>query len=150
LEAAQARRKELAADLAGLDCLGAATALDEARVRRELEARAADVRGVPGRQVAQSRQMLQALLVGRLDMTPVAGGPRGRGYAFAGRVSYGAVLQGVAASGGGYLPPSLVSPGGFQPRGMKGAEALLAADLRGFAPCGLDGRRLRWRPEPRP
>jgi hypothetical protein len=33
---------------------------------------------------------------------------------------------------------------------MQNPAALLAADVRGFAPCGLDGRRLRWHPEARP
>jgi hypothetical protein len=56
-----------------------------------MRARADDVRGVLRRQGAQAREALQALLVDRVDCTPVLGAGT-RGYALSGDGTFGGLL----------------------------------------------------------
>jgi hypothetical protein len=78
-------------------------------VARELRTRADDVRGVLRRQGAQAREALQALLVDRVDCTPVSVAGA-RGYAFTGDGTFGGRL---AAS---TWPTTLGGPNGIRTR----------------------------------
>jgi site-specific DNA recombinase len=115
LEAEQAQKRALEADLDALGRQTAARSLDAGRLRRALAARAADVRGLLGRQRAQARRMLQTLLVGKL--TPMGEGGR-PGYLFAGRGSYGVLAAGSDWTPGVVAPTGLATPCGLPVRGI--------------------------------
>ena len=97
-----ARRRELLAELELLTA-GKVVAWDERKVRRQLEAHVADVKGLLEGNVAQTRQLLRKLLVGRLVCAPFEHGDT-RGYRFTGDGSYEALL-----------PTLVVAPTGFEP-----------------------------------
>jgi site-specific DNA recombinase len=80
LNVEKARKTALEAELAACD---AATQRghDPAALRRQLEARVADVVGLLGRQTPQARQMLRRVLAGKIDLEPIGSG-RDRGYKF--------------------------------------------------------------------
>jgi len=111
LRAEEVRRKGLEQELATQPQPPAVISLDRARVARELRTRAHDVRGLLLRQPAQAREALQALLVDRVECTPVLV-VGARGYAFTGDGTFGGLL---AAStwpttyGGLNGPPSPVA-----------------------------------------
>jgi hypothetical protein len=81
--------------------------LDRPRLRRELRARLKDLRGVLGGNVAQTRQILRKLLVGRLTCTAFEEEGR-RGYRFTGQGSYADVLPASVST-------LVVTPAGFEP-----------------------------------
>src|SRR6266851_4530393 len=91
LRAEEARRKRLEQELATLPQPAPVVSLDRARVARELRTRAEDVRGLLLRQPAQAREALQALLVDRVECTPVLV-VGARGYAFTGDGTFGGLL----------------------------------------------------------
>jgi len=77
--------------------------LETHRVKRNLQARVEDVRGLLARHTPQARQMLRKLFPGRLEFEAVEESGR-RGYRFTGKGSYLPVLVGEA------LPPTVVAP----------------------------------------
>jgi hypothetical protein len=81
LRAEETRRKSLEEQLAMLPQPTAVVSVDRDRVTRELRTRAGDMRGVLLRQGAPARDALQALLLDRVDCTPVLVAGT-RGYAF--------------------------------------------------------------------
>ncbi len=91
LRAEEIRRKDLEQQLATLPQPTAVMSVDRDRVARELRTRADDMRGVLHRQGAQAREMLQTLLVDRVDCTPVLVAGT-RGYAFTGDGTFGGLL----------------------------------------------------------
>jgi hypothetical protein len=101
LKAEQAARAAVQGELEATRRRAGVASLDSARVVPAVQARAADVRALLGRQPAQARGMLQHLLVGKLTLTPVLGAGRAD-YRFAGQGSYGPLLVGqvVDTSGG--------------------------------------------------
>jgi hypothetical protein len=84
----------------------AVVSIDLDRVARELRTRADDMRGLLRRQGVHAREVLQTLLVDRVDCTPVlvAGA---WGYAFTGDGTFGGLL---AAS---TWPTTIGGPNGF-------------------------------------
>jgi hypothetical protein len=91
LRAEETRRKSLEDQLAILPQSPAVVSIDCDRVARELRTRADDMQGVLRRQGVHAREVLQTLLVDRVDCTPVlvAGA---RGYAFTGDGTFGGPL----------------------------------------------------------
>ena len=78
--------------MAELDTLKARTAdVDLDRIRREFRRHIADVRGVLGRHVPQTRQILRKLLVGPLPCEAFEDGDR-VGYRFIGHGTYAALV----------------------------------------------------------
>ena len=80
--------------------------LDGKRLERELGERLADVKGLLGRHVPQTRQILRKLIVGRLTCEAF-GNDGQRGYRFTGQGSYESLLPGKL------VPPLVVTPAGF-------------------------------------
>ncbi len=64
------RRKSLAGRLAALEAVSQWPNRDQNEMSKDLEKRLADWRGLFGRHVGQTRQLLRKLLVGRLTVTP--------------------------------------------------------------------------------
>jgi site-specific DNA recombinase len=91
LRAEESRRKDLEQRLATLPQPAAAVSVDRDHVARELRTRADDMKGVLRRQGAQAREALQALLMDRVDCTPVLVAGT-RGYAFTGDGTFGGLL----------------------------------------------------------
>ncbi len=79
-----ARRDALTAELTALDT---DTPLDADQLVRDVTARAADLRGLLGRHVAQARQVIRLLLEGRLVCQPFDDGTE-RGYTFTATGTY--------------------------------------------------------------
>jgi site-specific DNA recombinase len=79
-----ARRDALTAELAKLDAM---PTLDTDAIMRDVEARAADLRGLLARHVAQARQVVRLLLEGRLVCQPFDDGHE-RGYTFTATGTY--------------------------------------------------------------
>jgi DNA invertase Pin-like site-specific DNA recombinase len=90
-----ARRDVLVAELARWDHLGDTASLDAERLKRDVRARAADVRDLLGRHVPQARQMLRKLLAAPIRLEPVTIEAR-RGYRFEGQLTFERVLGGLA------------------------------------------------------
>ena len=86
LEIEGQRRETLRLELAGLERAAAVT-LEEGELRLALRARVADLGGFLDSTVAQTRQILRKLLVGRLTCAPFTEGER-HGYRFTGQGSY--------------------------------------------------------------
>ena len=93
LRAEDARKNALVAELEGLHRSASVASLDWKRLERELAARAADIKGLLGRHVPQTRQILRRLIVGRLSCEAFAkdGQP---GYRFHGQGTYESLLPG--------------------------------------------------------
>jgi hypothetical protein len=87
------RKKLLIVELATLAELEKVASLDAERIKRELRARAADVRALLGRRVPQARQILRKLVVGRVECEPFEDGDR-RGYRVSGQSTYARLLGG--------------------------------------------------------
>ncbi len=102
------RRAHLREQLAALESCEQVSQFDFRQIEQELRARLEDWRGLLCRQVAQARQILRKLLVGKLVFTPREDAS-GRYYEFAGQGTLRQVLAGVAAAKG------RVSPAGFEP-----------------------------------
>ena len=87
------RKKFLVAELATLAELEKVASLDAERIKRELRSRAADIRGLLGRHLPQTRQILRKLVVGRVECEPFEDGDR-RGYRVSGQGTYARLLPG--------------------------------------------------------
>jgi hypothetical protein len=107
LKAEDARKKALAAELQALQASIVAS-LDSKRLGRELTARTADVKGLLGRHLPQTRQILRKLIVGRLTCEAFEVDGQ-RGYRFTGQGTYQSLLPGKL------LPTVVVTPAGFEP-----------------------------------
>ena len=66
----EARKKSLVYDLDGLVRRDRVASLDQTRLKRQLVAKATDLRGLLTRRVPQARQVIRKLVVGRLAFTP--------------------------------------------------------------------------------
>jgi hypothetical protein len=94
IQARERRRRALETELAGLAGLQPVTTRDLQQIQQDVEARLADWRGLLRRHVAQSRQILKKLLVGRIVF-------RQRDdevYEFSGQASLGRVIAGLACT----------------------------------------------------
>ena len=91
--------------MAGLQGLRPVTAEGLQRLRRDVEIRLSDWRGLLSRQIAQSRQIFKKLLVGRIVFRQTPDGD----YEFSGEASLGRVLAGIVCTKAG------VAPTGFEP-----------------------------------
>jgi site-specific DNA recombinase len=120
LRSEEARKKTLVAELAALQQSTAVASLDGKRLERELTARGADVKGLLGRHVPQTRQILRKLIVGRLTCEAFEEGGQ-RGYRFTGQGTYEHLLPGKL------VPTMVVTPAGFEPAisTLKGSAHLL-------------------------
>ena len=87
------RKKTLIGDLENLVNRGQVASLDRTRLKRQLVAKATDLRGLLSRRVAQARQVIRKLVVGRLTFTPFEEGGR-KGHRFRGEGTYGRLLAG--------------------------------------------------------
>jgi hypothetical protein len=93
LKAEEDRKKLLAAELNALGNLEKVISLDAHRIKKDVTARAADVRGLLGRRGPQARQLLRKLVVDRLACEPFEDGNR-RGYRVSGKGTYARLLPG--------------------------------------------------------
>jgi site-specific DNA recombinase len=100
LRAEENRKRALTAELANLADAARIAALDVKRVQQSLRARVADVRGLLGRRIPQTRQLLRKLLIGRLECEGFVE-PGGKGYRFRGEATYAGLLTGAAATSNG-------------------------------------------------
>ena len=109
LEAVQDRERSRETLRRELEALGASepVVLDRGTLRKNLESRLGDWRGLLRRHTEQGQQILRRLLVGRLVFTPTAD-DAGRYYAFHGT---GTLTKLV----GGLVPHNVASPTGFEP-----------------------------------
>ena len=100
IQAREQRRRTLQTELAGLEGLRPVSARDLQDIQRDVEVRLTDWRGLLRRQVAQSRQILKKLLVGRIVFRQREDGV----YEFSGQASLGRVLAGVVCTKAGVAP----------------------------------------------
>jgi hypothetical protein len=105
IRARERRRQALQTELSGLDGLQPVTTRDLQQIQHDVEARLADWRGLLRRHVAQSRQILKKLLVGRIVFQPRDDGT----YEFSGQASLGRIIAGLACT------KAVVAPTGFEP-----------------------------------
>jgi len=110
LIAEKARKTALIADLDRL--APPAPRLDVPILRRNLEARAADVVGLLRGETEQARRVLRALLHDKIECDPFGTG-RQRGYRFSGSLQIGRLIGGEA--GETKHARELVAPTGFEP-----------------------------------
>ena len=87
LNAEEARREELIKDLAHLETSGEVGSLDDARLKRELKTRLANMRGLLERHVSSARRLLSTLLEQPLRFEAIQDGNR-RAYRILGTGSY--------------------------------------------------------------
>jgi hypothetical protein len=87
------RRDRLRAEVAELERAQVLSGADVAKLEADLRDRLADWRGLLRRHPSQARQLVRALLVGRLVFTPETT-PDGDVYRFSGQVSLGRMLAG--------------------------------------------------------
>lgn len=102
LQKEEAAKKGLVARLSNLNQLTALSSLDGTRIERALVERVADVKGILGRNIPQTRQALRKLIPGRIVCTPIDDA-RGRGYAIEATGTYAGLFGGkhsVKLSGG--------------------------------------------------
>src|SRR5262245_20958971 len=93
LKAEETRKRALVAELEARQQCAALASLDGKRLGRELAARTSDIKGLLGRHVPQTRQILRKLLVGRLTCEAFENDGQ-RGYRFTGQGSYVPLLSG--------------------------------------------------------
>jgi hypothetical protein len=103
----EARKKSLVYELDGLARRDQVASLDHTRLKRQLVAKATDLRGLLTRRVPQARQVIRKLVVGRLAFTPFEEEGR-KGYRFVGEGTYGRLLTGdtLSTSDGGSISES--------------------------------------------
>ena len=94
IRARERRRQALQTELSGLEGLQPVTTHDLQQIQQDVEARLADWRGLLRRHVAQSRQILKKLLVGRIVFQPRDDGT----YEFSGQASLGRIIAGLACT----------------------------------------------------
>jgi hypothetical protein len=117
LRAKERRREAIQAELAGLDGLERVRTFDPAALTPAILAKLGDWSGLMGRRVAQARQLLRHLLVGRIAFTPQADGT----VAFVGHASIGPLVAGTVLAGLG--GKAGVSPTGLGQRGRQSFAA---------------------------
>jgi hypothetical protein len=100
IQAREQRRRTIQTEVAGLEGLRPVSARDLQDIQRDVEVRLADWRGLLRRQVAQSRQILKKLIVGRIVFRQREDGV----YEFSGQASLGRVLAGVICTKAGVAP----------------------------------------------
>ena len=102
LQKEEAAKKILGAQLAGIDQLTRIVSFDGKRIERALVERVADVKGLLGRHVPQTRQMLRKLISGRIQCAPF-NDARGRGYNLVATGIYASLFSGkmLVKDGGG-------------------------------------------------
>jgi len=100
LKAEEERKRALTAELASLADMARVVSLDVKRVQASLKARVADVRGLLGRRIPQTRQLVRKMLVGRLACEAFTEPDGAKGYRFSGEATYGRLLAGSATSVG--------------------------------------------------
>jgi site-specific DNA recombinase len=106
----EGRRDVIGAELAIL-CSTEARALDQlADVEPEIQSRLKDWRGMLSEDTPQARQMLRALLTGRLVFTP-----QPDAVEFVGEGDLGSLFAGLIDLSSADLPKALASPTGFEP-----------------------------------
>lgn len=98
----EAAKKALIGQLENLDRLTRVASLDAKRIEHHLQARVADVKGLLGKHVPQTRQMLRKLIDGRVVCTPF-NDARGKGYEVAATGTYAGLFRVATAfnDGGG-------------------------------------------------
>jgi hypothetical protein len=97
LKAEEERREGLINELQQLEAADSIGSLDEARFKREIKARLADMRGLLARHVSSARQLLKTLLEQPLRLQSVEEGTR-RAYRILGTGSYLPLLQNTGES----------------------------------------------------
>jgi site-specific DNA recombinase len=107
LEVESQRERKFTRELETLD-RGRKTPEDPKALERDLVARMSDLRGLLGRHVGQTRQILRRLLVGKLECEPFDDGER-RGYRITGEGSYAELMPPAIRS------ECVVAPTGFEP-----------------------------------
>jgi hypothetical protein len=75
------RKKALTRELENLAAVAQVASFDADRIKADLRARVADVKGLLARRKPQARQMLRKVLPGKIELTPVEENGR-RGYRF--------------------------------------------------------------------
>jgi DNA invertase Pin-like site-specific DNA recombinase len=97
----EAEKKTLTGQLDNLEKLVRIISLDATRIERDLRARIADLKGLLGKHVPQTRQMLRKLLDGPILCTPFTDA-RGKGYEVTATGSYAGLFRvPVAVNDGG-------------------------------------------------
>ena len=97
----EAEKKTLTGQLDNLEKLVRIISLDATRMERDLRARIADLKGLLGKHVPQTRQMLRKLLDGPILCTPFTDA-RGKGYEVTATGSYaGLFMVPVTVNDGG-------------------------------------------------
>jgi hypothetical protein len=152
LKAEEDRKKVLSAELNTLGDLEKVISLDAHQIKKDVTARAADVRGLLGRRGPQARQLLRKLVVDRLECEPFEEGNR-RGYRVSGTGTYARLLPGgecatsIGGSNGiraalyGPLPRGCASSSQFQPT----MSVTWPTRPQTEQLCSLSERRLRLR-----
>jgi site-specific DNA recombinase len=101
LQKQETAKKVLAGQLADVDRLARIVSLDAKRIEQDLRARVADLKGLLGRHVPQTRQMLRKLIDGNILCTPFTDA-RGKGYEVTATGSYAGLFKvPVAVNDGG-------------------------------------------------
>ena len=117
----EAAKQALIGRLSSLDSLTRVASLETARIAHDLKARVADMKGLLGRHLPQTRQMLQKLIDGRVVCTPFQDA-RGRGYEVTATGTYARLFGDgmlVNDGGGGHpIQPSLMPLLRFEIRGV--------------------------------
>lgn len=109
IKARERRRADLQAALTALERVTAEPAPDPAHLRQRIDAALMDWRGLAGRHVQATRQLLRKLLVGRLTFTPDPAGQVGR---FTGRGTLAPLVGRLQLQG----VQTLVTPADSNPR----------------------------------
>ena len=109
LRAEEDRKRALSAELESIAAPAKVVPFDERRIRAELREKVANVRALLGRNVHGARQILQKLVVGKLECAPVTLDGGGRGYRLTGEGSYAPILPPAV------VPTMVVTPAGFEP-----------------------------------
>lgn len=98
LQKAEAAKKALQTQLGSVEELTRLHAVDSRMLARDLQTRVADLKGMLGRHIPQTRQVLRMLIPGRIVCTPFQD-TRGKGYALSATGSYANILGGFLAVG---------------------------------------------------
>src|SRR5262249_43598284 len=104
------RKRTLARELETLGTVEKVAALDANQIKRDLQARVADVRGLLARRKPRARQMLRKLLT-TIEMTPAVENGQ-RGYRLKADGSFERLFSGTVLDA---LPRTVVAPTGFEP-----------------------------------
>ena len=95
-------------ELEGLGAVARVASFDADRIKADLRARVADVKGLLARRKPQGRQMLRKVLSSKIELTPVEENGR-RGYRFTAQGTFEKLLSGAVLEA---LPRTVVAPTG--------------------------------------